>query len=55
MEFKNIDAVKKHYFPKAYVKEQWDNMTPEQKGKHMAEETIESIKRFIGVGYKIVQ
>ena len=42
--FKNIEDVKKRYFPRAYKKEQWDNMTPAEKGIFLAQETITSVK-----------
>lgn len=42
--FVNIDLVKKEYFPNTYKKEQYNKMTPEQKGKSLAEETIKKLK-----------
>ena len=41
--FRSIEEVEKQYFPDSFKKKQWDEMTLEQKGKAMAEETIKGI------------
>lgn len=41
--FRSIEEVEKQYFPDHFKKKQWDEMTLEQKGKAMAEETIKGI------------
>ena len=45
--FRSITEVKQHYFPDAYKKEQWEKMTPEEKGRQLGIETINKIKRGI--------
>lgn len=42
--FRSIEEIKKHYFPIAYKKEQWEKMSPEEKGRQMAKETVEQFK-----------
>ena len=42
--FRSIEEVEKQYFPDHFKKKQWDKMTPEEKGRAMAIETIEKIK-----------
>lgn len=41
--FRSIEDVEKHYFPEQFKKNQWDKMTPEEKGRALATETIEKI------------
>jgi len=43
--FRSIEDVKKHYFPDSYKREVWKNMTPAEKGRFLAQETIESVKK----------
>ena len=43
--FKSIEDVKKRYFPGDYKKEQWDSMTPAEKGVFLAQETITSVRK----------
>lgn len=42
--FRSMEEIKKCYFPSAYKKEQWEKMTPEEKGRQMAIEVIEQFK-----------
>ena len=42
--FRSVDDIKKCYFPEAYKKEQWEKMSPEEKGRQMAKEVIEQFK-----------
>ena len=42
--FRSLKEIKQHYFPGTYEKEQWDKMTPAEKGKHLAEETIKEVR-----------
>ena len=42
--FRSIEEIKKCYFPDAYKKEQWENMTLEEKGRQMAIEVFEQFK-----------
>jgi len=44
MIFRSITEMKKHYLPEKYKKEQQDKMTPKEKGKQMAKETIDIIR-----------
>ena len=43
--FRSLDEIKKHYFPNTYKKEQWEKMSPKEKGIQMAKEVIEHFKR----------
>lgn len=42
--FRSIGEIKECYFPDAYKKEQWDNMTPKEKGRYLALEIINKVK-----------
>ncbi|MCK4666921.1 hypothetical protein KAU33_09240 [Candidatus Dependentiae bacterium] len=43
--FRSMNEIKKYYFPDAYKKEQWEKMSPKEKGIQMAKEVIEGFKR----------
>ena len=49
--FRNLDEVKREYFPDAYrkekEKEKLEKMAPKEKGSYFGEKTIEKIKRLI--------
>ncbi|MCK5015173.1 MAG: hypothetical protein KAS66_15290 [Candidatus Omnitrophica bacterium] len=42
--FRSIEEVEKQYFPDHFKKNQWDKMTPEEKGRAMAAETINRVR-----------
>ena len=48
-KFRSIEEIEKVYFPAAYFKKQWYKMTPEQKGKYLANETMNKIKEWMSL------